>query len=72
MDTPTRSKLTQAIMTIVGILLAALLGWLAGCSATWSPQRSQLKFLWPDRDVHVQIQTSNGAAATQPAEEPAP
>lgn len=69
MDTPSRNKLAKAILEILALLLAALLGWLAGCSARWSPSGSQVDFLWPHQAIDVTLKTT---PTTRPAIEPNP
>ena len=61
-----RSKLSKAILTILGILLAALMGWLAGCRMTWAPSKAELELGWPGRDIELRLGI-NGAT-TRPSE----
>ena len=68
MQTSTKKQLLRLLLEILAILGALLLGISSGCSLSWTPQRTELKFLWPDRDVSVTVKTTN--AHTQPAEEP--
>ena len=69
MDPAARKKLHNAIMTILGLALAALLGWLAGCRMTWTPNRAQLEFGFPNHGIDV---TFHAHPASQPAPEPSP
>ena len=56
----------KAIMTIIGLIVAAILGWLSGCSAEWTPAGGKVNFLWPDRDVELRV-TVDGST-TRPAD----
>ncbi len=66
MEKEPRNKLLRIIMELLTIIVAALLGWLAGCSAEWTPQRSSFKLLWPDRAVELKLHIDG--PTTQPQE----
>lgn len=61
-----RSAWHKAIMALLALLVGALLGWLSGCSAKWTPAGGQVNFLWPDRDVELKLRIDG--TTTQPAE----
>lgn len=56
MNTSTRNTLIKAIVTIFGILLAALLGWIAGCSVTKRGTDWQVEAFYPSHRIQLHLQ----------------